>query len=128
MSDKLFLVKPGFLDEEQGPFYCPDSLAVEGMLGFYPQLRELIDVQYVEFQRPREVVIRELGEENQGLPVIIIDEQNFLKVNHLGIHSYNGKHFLNDQKEIRGYISLVYAVGISHAMKRRKFTSFGDCR
>ena len=128
MSDKLFLVKPGFLDEEQGPFYCPDSLAVEGMLGFYPQLRELIDVQYVEFQRPREVVIRELGEENQGLPVLIIAEENVQKVNHLGVLSTNEKHYLNDQKEIRGYLSIVYAVGKSHAMKSRKMSSFGDCR
>ena len=128
MKDKLYLIKPDFIDNGQGPFYCPDSLAVEGMLGFYPQLREQIDVQYVEFQRPREVIIRELGEENQGLPVLIIDEKNLPLVNHLGVLSSNEKHYLNDQKEIRGYLSIVYAVGKSHAMKSRKISSFGDCR
>jgi hypothetical protein len=127
MKDKLFLVKPDFMDEGQGPYYCPDSMPVEGMLSFYPQLRELVDVQYVEFQRPREVVIRELGEEHQGLPVLIIAEENVPKVNHLGLRTHNGKHFLNDQKEIRGYLSTVYGMGQSHAMKNKRMTSFEIC-
>lgn len=127
MKDRLFLVKPDFLDDGQGPFYCPDSLPVEGMLGFYPQLRELMDVQYVEFQRPREIIIQELGEGNQGLPVLIIAKKNLPLVKHLGLQSYKGKHFLNDQSAIRGYISIVYGVAQSHAMKSKKITSFGDC-
>jgi Protein of unknown function (DUF3088) len=127
MKDKLFLVKPDFMDGGQGPYYCPDSMPVEGMLGFYPHLRELVDVQYVEFQRPREVVIRELGEEHQGLPVLVISEENVSKVSHLGVQIHNGKHFLNDQKEIRGYLSLVYGVAQSHAMKNKKMTNFENC-
>lgn len=119
MKDKLFLVKPGFMDEGQGPFYCPDSMPVEGMLGFYPQLRELIDVQYVDFQRPREAVIKELGESNQGLPVLIVNEKNIPLVGHLGVLGYEGKYFLNDEREIREYLSLVYRMGHSHAMKNK---------
>ncbi|HEV7815845.1 MAG TPA: DUF3088 family protein, partial [Janthinobacterium sp.] len=36
MKDQLFLLKPGFSDAGQGPFYCGDSVAVEGLLGFFP--------------------------------------------------------------------------------------------
>lgn len=127
MKDKLFLVKPDFMDDGQGPFYCPDSMPVEGMLGFYPQLRELVDVQYIEFQRPREAVIRELGEERQGLPVLIIAEENVPKVSHLGLQNHNGKYYLADQKEIRGYLSVVYGVGQSHAMKNKHMSRFESC-
>ena len=38
MKDKLFLVKPEFMDGGKGPFYCPDSLPVEGMLRFLPSI------------------------------------------------------------------------------------------
>jgi hypothetical protein len=127
MKDKLFLVKPDFMDDGQGPFYCPDSMPVEGMLGFYPQLRELVDVEYIEFQRPRAAVIRELGEEHQGLPVLIVAEENVSKTSHLGLQTHEGKYFLDDQRQIRGYLSFVYGVGQSHAMKSKRIESFGSC-
>ncbi len=127
MKDILFLVKPDFFDREQGPFYCPDSLPVEGMLGFYPALRELVDVRYVEFTKPRNAVISFLGEENQSLPVILIAEQNIENVKHMGLQEHNGRFFLNDQKMIRGYLSLTYQVGVSHSMLSKKMSSFESC-
>src|SRR5207302_1184330 len=54
MKDQLYLLRPGFMNASLGPLYCNDSAPVEGMLSFFPQLRELLDVQYVEFARPRD--------------------------------------------------------------------------
>ncbi|WP_416346945.1 DUF3088 family protein, partial [Burkholderia cenocepacia] len=39
MKDTLFILRPGFFKDAEGPFYCGDSVAVEGLLSFYPQLR-----------------------------------------------------------------------------------------
>ena len=65
--DVLFLLRPDFRDAAQGeqPFFCPDSALVEGLLSFYPQLRQRLDVRYVDFPRPRPAIVALLGE--QGL-------------------------------------------------------------
>ncbi len=71
MKDRLYLLKPNFLD--QGKIYfCPGCAQVEGMLSFYPALREKIEVQYIEFPRPRPSLVAEVGEENQGCPKLVL--------------------------------------------------------
>jgi len=52
MKDQLYLLRPGFFNAGLGPLYCGDSLPIEGMLSFFPQLRTLLDVHYLEFPRP----------------------------------------------------------------------------
>ena len=70
----LFLLNPNFYDGEDGPFFCPHSAAMEGLLKYVPDLESKINVRRIEFKRPRPAVIELLGEENQGTPVLIIDE------------------------------------------------------
>ena len=53
MKDTLFILRPGFFKDSEGPFYCGDSVAVEGLLSFYPQLRDAVSVEYVDAPRPR---------------------------------------------------------------------------
>ena len=127
MKDKLFLLKPNFMDNGQGPFYCPDSLPVEGLLSFYPNLRDLIEVTYVDYPRPRQILIQELGESNQGLPVLILNETNIPAVNHLNVMGYEGKYFLSDERQIREYLSIIYGVGHSHAMKNNIISGIEKC-
>ena len=57
--DRLLLLKADFMDQDQGPGYCPACATLEGLLGFYPELRESLDVVYLDFPRPREAVIAE---------------------------------------------------------------------
>jgi hypothetical protein len=33
-----------------GPLYCSDSAPVEGVLSFFPQLRDLLDIHYQELE------------------------------------------------------------------------------
>jgi hypothetical protein len=40
MKDRLFLFKPNFMDRGKGPYFCPGCVVVEGMLSFYPTLRD----------------------------------------------------------------------------------------
>lgn len=74
--DRLFLLKPDFADAAYpgGAFYCPACASVEGLLSYYPQLRHRLDVQYVEFPRPRTAILEAIGEANQGCPVLVLDE------------------------------------------------------
>lgn len=72
MPDKLFLLKPDFEDGGEFRYYCPECAQLEGVLSFYPQLRRELEVQYVDFLRPRKPIAELIGEANQGAPVLIL--------------------------------------------------------
>lgn len=71
--DRLLLIQPGFADPKRpgSRYVCPHSNQIEGLLAAFPDLAAKIDVERVPFERPRRKVIELLGEENQGLPVLI---------------------------------------------------------
>lgn len=105
MKDQLYLMRPGFVNAGLGPFYCGDSVSVEGMLGFFPQLRDLVDVHYIEFPRPRQPLVDVLGEEHQSIPVLILspdapadDPRNLPR-------QANQARFFDDEMRIRKYLS-----------------------
>ena len=68
----LFLLKPGFHDDKGGPFFCPESAAVEGFLKYVPQVESKLEVYRIDFPRPRKDVIALVGAENQGCPVLVL--------------------------------------------------------
>ena len=57
-----------------GPFYCPDCGIVEGFFAYNPEISTQVDIIHIDFQRPRKTIIDVLGEENQGSPALVIDE------------------------------------------------------
>ena len=78
---KLFLLKPDFQDSNRNlssKYICPPCTMMEGILSFYPRLRDEMEVNYVDFQRPRQAIIDLIGEENQGCPVLILDDGSFI--------------------------------------------------
>lgn len=74
MKDVLFILKAPFTD---GPFewYCNDCATLEGALIANPHWAQKIDVRRIGFPRPRREVIEYVGEENQGLPMLVIDAE-----------------------------------------------------
>ena len=72
--DTLFLLQPGFADPKRtdGPFICPHCNQIEGFLASFPELAKGIDVHRLPFPRPRQLVIDLVGEDNQGLPLLIL--------------------------------------------------------
>jgi len=72
----LFLLKPGFFDGQEGPFFCPHNAAMEGLLVYQPELNTKLDIYRINFERPREDVIQLLGESNQFLPVLVVAEDH----------------------------------------------------
>jgi len=70
----LFLLKPGFYDKNDGPFFCPDCATVEGFLHYVPDVGKKLDIRRVDFKKPRNEIIQLLGESHQGCPVLILDD------------------------------------------------------
>jgi hypothetical protein len=80
---KLFLIKPDFQDNGRADgklYFCPDCTPVEGLLSFYPRLRKELDVQYVDFNRPRKGLVELVGEANQSCPVLVLEDGTFINV------------------------------------------------
>lgn len=105
MKDQLYLMKPNFMNAGLGPFYCGDSVSVEGLLSFFPELREKVQVTYLDFPRPREALVEMIGENQQSLPVLILAE-GAPEIPSVQTKSANGLHFINDEKAIREYLSI----------------------
>jgi hypothetical protein len=110
MRDALYLMKPGFFNQGRGPFYCGDSVGVEGLLSFFPALRDLIDVHYIGFERPRAPLASLLGESHQSLPALVLADGRRLEDLSLEPQSAGGQRFFSDEKAIRRYLSSQYAL------------------
>jgi hypothetical protein len=108
VKDQLYLLRPGFMNAGMGPLYCSDSAPVEGVLSFFPQLRQLVDIHYLEFPRPREPLVKALSEKHQSLPVLILAANRKVKDKELQPNTANGKWFFVDESSIRHYLSTQY--------------------
>ncbi len=104
MKDQLFLMKPGFTNAGIGPFYCGDSVPVEGLLSFFPSLRAAVDVTYVDFPRPRRAIVDLVGEDHQSVPVLVLADNAAVPPS-VEVRSANGRHFIDDERHIRTYLS-----------------------
>lgn len=98
---KLFLLKPDFQDLNRADgkaYYCPDCIAIEGLLSYYPRLRNELEVHYLDFERPREVLVGLIGEENQSCPVLVLEDGSFI----------------NEPNEIISHLTEYHRIGYSH--------------
>jgi hypothetical protein len=110
VKDQLYLLRPGFVNATLGPFYCSDSLPVEGLLSFFPQLRKAIDVHYIEFPRPRAELVRLLGDANQSIPVLVLADRREIKDTALQPREASKRKFFADERSIRQYLSTQYGL------------------
>lgn len=74
--DLLLLLEPGFADPRYPGerFICPDCAPIEGLLASDPPRVARLDVRRVPFERPRKAVVEVLGAEHQGLPVLVLGD------------------------------------------------------
>jgi hypothetical protein len=113
-KDRLFLLKPDFMDQGEGPFFCPYCTCIEGMLVLYPQLRQVLEIHHLDFPRPRPALIAELGEENQAMPVLIVERDPSGDLAPFGVREAKGKRFLDEPEGIENYLAATYGVGRPH--------------
>ncbi|HYC98864.1 DUF3088 domain-containing protein [Brevundimonas sp.] len=72
--DKLFILKPGFADPAfpGQVFYCWHCVLMEGLIASFPAALGSVDVERIEWPRPRQAVIDLLGPDHQSLPVLVL--------------------------------------------------------
>jgi hypothetical protein len=114
--DQLFLLKPDFTDGTEGPCYCPACATLEGVLSFYPRLRDVLAVEYVDFPRPRAAVIAAIGAEHQGLPALVIAPGPAADpaLAGLDVRESAGRRFLQSPGDIGRYLARRHGIGAPH--------------
>jgi hypothetical protein len=110
MKDQLYLMQPGFTNAGLGPFYCGDSVSVEGMLAFFPELGEKVDVHYIAFPRPRQPLIDALGDQYQSVPVLILGDASAALDVGGESRKAGGRRFYDDEKKIRQFLSIRFGL------------------
>jgi hypothetical protein len=113
MRDTLFVLRPGFHDKGQ-IWFCPYSAQVIGMLTYYPQLRDTVDVVELGFQKPRYPVVTMLGEDNQSLPVLVLGADSETAVKDVHVSSAGGIRYVSKTIEILRYLAATRAVPPPH--------------
>jgi len=115
---KLFLLKPGFtdpnMDNEGKLYYCPHNALIEGVIKYYPQLEEMIEIHRVDFKRPRPAIIELIGEENQSCPVLIIDNKQDKNTDTSYFTTHGDKLFVDSTELICKYLAEKFGIGIPH--------------
>ena len=105
MRDTLFVLHPGFLDKGVR-WFCPYSAQVIGMLAYYPELRDTLEIVEMEYPRPRQAVIELVGEAHQALPLLVLrDDVPPADVPHVTIGEANGRKFVEKTIEILRYLA-----------------------
>lgn len=101
------MLAPWFEGEGQGPYYCPDCGVVEGFLFYSPEIRSEIEIITVDFERPRQEIVKHLGLENQNSPVLVLDGEGQIPEDAQQSLS-TGKKFLNDPIQICNFLGEMY--------------------
>lgn len=72
--DKLFILKTGFADPAfpGQDFYCWACVLMEGLIASFPKHLATVDVERIDWPRPRLAVIDLIGSEHQSLPVLVL--------------------------------------------------------
>ncbi len=113
-QDRLYLLKPGFMDQGKGPYFCPGCAQMVGLLEFYPALKGLLEVRWLDYPRPRPELIELLGEENQSCPVLVLKEAPKGLPSKLALQAARGRWFVEGANEIATYLAHAYGIGIPH--------------
>lgn len=112
--DRLYLLKPHFMDQGRGPYFCPGCAQMVGLVGFYPALKEQLEVRYLDFPRPRAELVELLGEENQSCPLLVLKEAPADPPPSLPLQQARGHWFVEGADEISRYLAYARGIGIPH--------------
>jgi hypothetical protein len=75
---------------------------VEGVLASFPELAAKLDVRRVDWPRPRKEVVAVVGEENQSLPMLLLEDGTSSQ-HQTGTH--RGRAFINERDDILAALS-----------------------
>lgn len=102
----LYTLTP-WMEGKNGPYYCPGCAITEGFFVYSPEIKNEVEIISVDFQRPREKVVKCLGVENQECPVLVLND-NATRPEYAKKSLTTGKSFIDDPAQICTYLGKVF--------------------
>ncbi len=112
--DVLFLLKERFEDGPGKHWYCRHCAELTGVMAYYPELRHHLDVRYVDFPRPRGMIVELIGPENQGCPVLVLANKPAEDVLPFVSGHNHGRYFVSGPEAIARYWSKTRGIPAPH--------------
>lgn len=78
MKPVLFVLSMPFEDGPGKMWICSHCAMIEGALAVNRHWYEHVEVSRIGFEKPRQEVVALLGEENQWLPVLILEDKSII--------------------------------------------------
>ena len=102
------------MDQGRGPYFCPGCAQMVGLLEFYPALKRLLEVRWLDFLRPRPELIDLLGEEHQSCPVLVLKDTPKGQPSKIALQEARGRWFFEGANEIATYLAHARGIAIPH--------------
>lgn len=111
--DRLFILKPGFMDPAfpGQVFYCWHCVLIEGLLASFPAALASLDVERIDWPRPRQAVIGVIGPDHQSLPVLVLADDAPAG---LETGAHEGRRFVEGKDAILRALSVRYGIPDPH--------------
>lgn len=112
MKDTLFVLRPGF-DDRGAAYFCPYCAQVIGMLTYYPQLRDTLDIVELTYDKPRRPLSDLLGPDHQAAPMLVLGAERRAVAN-VRIAELNGHQVVEKTIEIMRYLAVTRGLPLPH--------------
>jgi hypothetical protein len=103
MKDKLFVYRPGFV-EDGTTYFCPYSAQVVGFLSYYPQVRDTVELIELDFASSRQPLVELVGEGHKAAPMLVLAGPA-VRVPDVKIDEANSHQFVEKTTEILRYLA-----------------------
>lgn len=112
MKDKLFVLRPSF--EDGGTrYFCPFSAQVMGFLGYFPHVRDTVELIELDYPKPRHPLSDLLGESHQAAPMLVLGGEP-TPVPEVLISEANGHKYVEKTIQILRYLAATRSAPVPH--------------
>lgn len=101
----LYLLAPGFIGKKGRREYCPECAEIWGVLSYFPDIKDALDIRYMPLEKPRGEMVGVLGEKHQNCPTLVLAES---ALNGFPAPRANGYAFIDNARDIGAYFAHAY--------------------
>ncbi|KJS34689.1 MAG: hypothetical protein VR74_19095 [Hyphomonas sp. BRH_c22] len=105
-KDVLFLLPPGFEGNDRREF-CPECAEIWGVLGYFPSIRDALDIVHVGLEHPRTEIVAMLGEGRYNAPTLVLHPDTPVGQD-VNVEEANGLRYLASARSIAHHFSHRY--------------------
>lgn len=106
--DTLFVLAPGFEDNDRREF-CPECAEIWGILGYFPAIRDAVEIVHVGIEHPRAPITNMLGEGRYNAPTLVLADDTD-RPDGVNFKTANGRKYMDSSRAIAALWAARYGI------------------